>query len=173
MGSGIRVQRSGPRWTRCRRTLTPRTLNPEPCRPWLVSDFSFEQSAAFARTWLPAGQLPAFLDHCESSCGGRLARPGDRTVGRTGRAVLARVGRRGRACERQLTAEQLERIRLSVIEQAGRPELGPVLRPTGDTEAVFARHWPPYKEWSSSLKPRFTTLLFRQPVNVWYPRSIR
>ena len=29
---------------------------------WLVSDFWFDQSAAFARAWLPAEQLPAFLE---------------------------------------------------------------------------------------------------------------
>ncbi len=53
--------------------------------------------------------------------------------------LLARVRRRGRGCERHLTVEQLQRIRQSVIEQAGRPELGPVLRLDGDDpEAVFA-----------------------------------
>ena len=46
---------------------------------------------------------------------------------------------RGRGCERRLTAEQLDRIRQAVREQAGRPELGPVFHAAGDDpEAVFA-----------------------------------
>ena len=53
--------------------------------------------------------------------------------------LLARVLGRGRGCERRLTAEQLDRIRQAVREQAARPELGPVLQAAGDDrEAVFA-----------------------------------
>jgi len=53
--------------------------------------------------------------------------------------LLARVRRRGRQCERCLTAEHLERIRQAVADQADRPDLGPVLRfGSDDPEAVFA-----------------------------------
>ncbi len=108
-------------------------------RRWAVSDFWLEQSAAFARAWLPAGQLAAFLEQHE-----RLRQTAPRPIlivllDAPAERLLARVRRRGRGCQRHLTAEQLERIRQSLIEQAGRPELGPVLRPGGDDpEAVFA-----------------------------------
>ena len=106
---------------------------------WTVSDFWFDQSAAFARAWLPAEQLPAFLEQYE-----QLRRDVVRPklivlLDAPAEELLARVRRRGRACERHLTAEQLDRIRQAVREQAGRPELGPVLRAGGDDrEAVFA-----------------------------------
>jgi len=38
-----------------------------------------------------------------------------------------------------LTADQLERIRYAVVDQAARPDVGPVLRSgSSDPEAVFA-----------------------------------
>jgi 2-amino-4-hydroxy-6-hydroxymethyldihydropteridine diphosphokinase len=105
---------------------------------WVVSDFWFDQSAAFARAWLPDDQLAAFLEQYD--CVRRkvvqpklivlLDAPADQ--------LLSRVRRRGRRCERPLTAERLERIRRAMQEQAGRPQLGPVLHARGDTEAVFA-----------------------------------
>jgi hypothetical protein len=53
--------------------------------------------------------------------------------------LLARVRGRGRECERHLTAEQLDRIRQALREQAGRPDLEPVLRADStDGEAAFA-----------------------------------
>jgi 2-amino-4-hydroxy-6-hydroxymethyldihydropteridine diphosphokinase len=106
---------------------------------WTVSDFWFDQSAAFARAWLPTEQLPAFLEQHE-----RLRR----TVVQPRLIVLLdfpaeellnRIRRRGRECERRITAEQLERIRQTVVEQTSRPDLGPVLHLSNhDHEAVFA-----------------------------------
>jgi 2-amino-4-hydroxy-6-hydroxymethyldihydropteridine diphosphokinase len=108
-------------------------------RRWTLSDFWFDQSAAFARAWLPAEQLPAFLERYESLrptvVQPRLVVLLDSPAGE----LLDRVGRRGRKCERPLTGEQLERIRQTVVEQAARPDLGPVLRiNTDDHEAIFA-----------------------------------
>jgi deoxyguanosine kinase len=108
-------------------------------RSWVVSDFWFDQSAAFARAWLSERQLPAFLEQYEQFRRNvvrpkllvLLDSPADE--------LLARVCRRGRVCERHLTEEQLNRIRHAVREQAARPEVGPVLRADGaDREAVFA-----------------------------------
>ena len=108
-------------------------------RHWSVSDFWFDQSAAFARAWLSADRIDDYMERYE-----RL-RP---TVARPRLIVLLdapaeelldRVRGRGRNCERRLTVEQLERIRHEVAEQAGRPELGPVLRfRSDDQEAIFA-----------------------------------
>jgi 2-amino-4-hydroxy-6-hydroxymethyldihydropteridine diphosphokinase len=107
--------------------------------PFVLSDFWFEQSAAFARAWLPAERLEAYLEQYE-----RLRQ---KVV--TPRLVvlldvpavelLRRVRSRGRKCEQRLTAEQLERIRQAVVDQAARPDVGPVLR-TGsdDPDAVLA-----------------------------------
>jgi 2-amino-4-hydroxy-6-hydroxymethyldihydropteridine diphosphokinase len=109
-----------------------------PCDKWTVSDFWFDQSAAFARAWLPEEQLQAYLDQYE-----QLRRDVVRPklivlLDAPAEELLARVQNRGRGCERRLTAEQLDRIRQTVREQAGRSELGPVLRASGDDrEAVF------------------------------------
>lgn len=104
---------------------------------WAVSDFWFDQSAAFARAWLPAERLGAFLQRYE-----RLRE----TIVQPRLIVLLdapaneltrRIYGRGRECERRLTAAQLERIRQAVIDQAARPDVGPVLRGGDDQDAVF------------------------------------
>jgi deoxyguanosine kinase len=104
-----------------------------------VSDFWFDQSAAFARAWLPVKQLDAYLEQWE-----RLRQTVVRpwlivSLDAPPDVLLARIRLRGRPCERHLTAEQLDRIRQAVIEQIGYPDLGPVLRSAiDDPEAVFA-----------------------------------
>jgi 2-amino-4-hydroxy-6-hydroxymethyldihydropteridine diphosphokinase len=111
-----------------------------PCyNAWTVSDFWFDQSAAFARAWLSADQLPAFLEqyaHLRQN----VTRP--RLVvllDSPAEGLLTRVHERGRACEQRLTVEQLDRIRRAVQEQVGQPDVGPVLRAHGnDQEAIFA-----------------------------------
>ena len=52
---------------------------------WVVSDFWFDQSAAFARAWLPEAQRPAFLEQYERSRAGRGAAEIDRAAGRAAR----------------------------------------------------------------------------------------
>ncbi len=116
-----------------------------------VSDFWFDQSAAFARAWLPAEQLPAFLERVSSELRRDVVRPKLIVLlDAPAEELLARVRRRGRACERRLTRDQLDRIRQACCEQAGRPELGPVLyaarrRPQRPS---WPRSWPPCGEWS-------------------------
>lgn len=95
---------------------------------WSVSDFWFDQSAAFARAWLSEKQQPAYLEQFEAWRHGvprpklivLLDAPADE--------LLANVRRRGRACERLLTREQLDRIRQAVCEQTVGLDVGPVLR---------------------------------------------
>ena len=110
-----------------------------PPEPWLVSDFWFDQSVAFARAWLPAEQLPAFLEEYNRL---RPAVVPPRLIvllDSSAEELLRRIRRRGRRCERHLTAEQLDCIRQAVIEQASRPDMGPVLHAGNDDhEAVFA-----------------------------------
>ena len=99
---------------------------------WTVSDFWFDQSAAFARAWLPEEQLPAFLEQYEQ-LRRKVVRPKLIVLlDAPADELLARVRRRGRACERRLTAGQLERIRQAVREQAAGRTLGPVLHAAGD-----------------------------------------
>ncbi len=106
--------------------------------PFAVSDFWFDQSAAFARAWLPSERLEAFLRQYE-----RLRE----TVVRPRLIVLLdapvdelvnRIRNRGRQCEQRLTAAQLDRIRQAVIDQAAGADVGPVLRGgDDDPNAVF------------------------------------
>ncbi len=93
-----------------------------------VSDFWFDQSAAFARVWLAPEQYARFEARFEAARR-KVVRP--RLVvllESTGRQLHERVLRRGRACERGLTAAALERIAQAVDRQTRRPDVGPVLR---------------------------------------------
>jgi 2-amino-4-hydroxy-6-hydroxymethyldihydropteridine diphosphokinase len=105
---------------------------------WWVSDFWFDQSAAFARAWLPAEQWPPYLERFEH-LRPAVVRPKlivwlDAPAGE----LLARLRRRGRACERDVSEQQLDRIRRAVREQAEQPGLGPVVRAGGDDpEPIF------------------------------------
>ena len=85
-----------------------------------------------------AQQLPVFLDEFRRLLQGvvrpklvvLLDAPADR--------LLARVRDRGRACERPLTRDQLDRIRDAVLDRARQPDVGPVLYARdGDRDAVF------------------------------------
>ncbi len=106
---------------------------------WTVSDFWLDQSAAFAKAWLSADQLPAFLEQY-AQLRQHVARPKLVVLlDAPAEELLARLHQRGRACERQLTVAPLDRIRRAVQEHVGQPEVGPVLRAAGnDREAIFA-----------------------------------
>ena len=115
-----------------------------------MSDFWFDQSAAFARAWLSAEQLPAFLEEYERLRPTVVPPRLIVLLDSPAEELLSRVRRRGRQCERHLTAEQLDRIRQAVIQQAGRPDVGPVLQSaTTTTKRSSPRCWPPCREWSS------------------------
>jgi len=104
-----------------------------------VSDFWFDQSAAFARAWLSAEQLPAYLEQYEQLHRDVLQPKLIVLLDAPAEMLVTRVRGRGRKCEQRLTGEQLDRIRQALREQAGRPDLGPVLHAGGDDqEAVFA-----------------------------------
>jgi deoxyadenosine/deoxycytidine kinase len=107
-------------------------------RSWTVSDFWFDQSAAFAKAWLPPEQLPAFLEHY-AQLRREVVRPKLIVcLDSPAEQLLARVRQRGRACERHLTAEQLDRTGQAVREQALQPDLGPVLHANQpDPESIF------------------------------------
>jgi len=103
-----------------------------------VSDFWFDQSAAFARAWLPAEQLAAFDRQYEQSRPKVLRPKLIVLLDAPANELLSRVRRRGRDCERRITEASLERIRQEVRTQAGLPDLGPVLRiDNDDSEAAF------------------------------------
>ncbi len=101
---------------------------------WTVSDFWFDQSRAFARVWLAGDERSALLDRWQQQSG-EVARP--RLVvlrDAPAETLLARVRNRGRACEQALQETQLEEIRQAILDEAGRPGAGPVLRLSGDDE---------------------------------------
>lgn len=93
-----------------------------------VSDFWFDQSLAFARVWIRPELHGEYLSQFEAARQG-VARP--RLVvllQGTGQELHERVVRRGRPCERGLTAEVLERIAMAIDRQTRVPDVGPVLR---------------------------------------------
>ena len=104
-----------------------------------VSDFWFDQSAAFARAWLSEPQRALFSERW------RLAR--DKIVApklivlldAPVDVLMERIRRRGRRGEKDLSAEQVGRIRQAIIDEASQMGLGPVLRTSGvDSDAAFS-----------------------------------
>jgi 2-amino-4-hydroxy-6-hydroxymethyldihydropteridine diphosphokinase len=93
-----------------------------------ISDFWFDQSAAFARSWLSESQWPGFFERW------RLAR--ERVVqpkllvvlDAPTEALMERIQRRGLHGEQYLNLSQLDRIRQAILDQASQPGLGPVLK---------------------------------------------
>jgi len=106
---------------------------PEWSQPRLtISDFWFDQSAAFARVWLPPEQQDAYRRRWESARTG-VVRPRLIVLLEVpAHRLLQRVLRRGRSCEQDLSEEQLERIYQALLAQATGPDQGPLLRLTQD-----------------------------------------
>lgn len=111
--------------------------NPSDPRYW-VSDFWFDQSAAFARVWLPADRLAEYVERYEQSR--RAVEPPRLLVLLDAPAdqLLDRIHQRARPCERPLAIDALQRIRREVLDACHRPGLGPVLRAVGNPDEVFA-----------------------------------
>lgn len=95
---------------------------------WAVSDFWFDQSAAFAEVWLAADRQEEFR---------RLWREARRGVVRPRLIVLLeapaavlheRMLSRGRPYERTVRADALARIQDAIVAAAAWPDQGPVLR---------------------------------------------
>ena len=133
---------------RCRRQMVPDPFF------WTVSDFWFDQSAAFARAWLPAERLGAFLERYERLRRDGRAAAADRVVGRAGRRVAgSRSQPRTRRASGDLTAEQLERIRQAVIEQAAGPAWARCCVPAATTRRPSSpKCWPRCAEWSRMIR---------------------
>ncbi len=99
-----------------------------------ISDFWFDQSLAFARVWLSPEVYAEFSTQWSRSRR-EVVRPRlivllDVPIER----LVRQVARRGRPCERDLGAEQLERIQREIVSQATQPNQGPLLRLSGDDE---------------------------------------
>jgi 2-amino-4-hydroxy-6-hydroxymethyldihydropteridine diphosphokinase len=103
-----------------------------------VSDFWFDQSLAFARVWLPPDRLKAFRRRWER-LRHEVVRPKLLVLlDAPAEQLWQRVVRRGRRGERDLSQQQLEQIRRSVLAQATQPHQGPVLQLVSDDfEEVF------------------------------------
>lgn len=103
-----------------------------------VSDFWFDQSLAFARVWLPPERLKAFAIRWEHRRRGVVRPKLIVLLDAPGELLLKRVLDRGRRCELGLSRRRLEQIRRSVLEQAGLPDQGPVLKlAAGDWDRAF------------------------------------
>lgn len=105
---------------------------------WFVSDFWFDQSLAFSRAWLPQERLPELVERWAAI---RQGVPHPRLVillDAPAEVLVSRLQARGRPCERNLTEDQLERIRRALLETIGRPDVGPILRlPSDDPEIAL------------------------------------
>ncbi|NQU21839.1 MAG: 2-amino-4-hydroxy-6-hydroxymethyldihydropteridine diphosphokinase [Candidatus Nealsonbacteria bacterium] len=110
------------------RLLAADSADFDPRRQWTVSDFWFDQSAAFAEVWLPADRLEAFLERWHEARA-RVARPKLIVLLEApAEELLRRVQRRGRPGEQTLTAQQLQRIARAIADRANRPDQGPVMK---------------------------------------------
>jgi deoxyguanosine kinase len=108
--------------------------------PWTISDFWFDQSAAFAQAWLTDENFASYMKQYEKL---RLEVARPRLIvllDAPADELLRRVRARGRSCERQLTAEQLGRIQRAVCERTALPEVGPVLRISADEILRYAQN---------------------------------
>ncbi len=96
-----------------------------------VSDFWFDQSAAFARAWLSESQWPLFIERWQEAREKVVAPKLIVYMDAPAEALMDQIRRRGRRGEQYLNPEQLDRIRRSIIDQASQPGLGPVLKTSG------------------------------------------
>lgn len=101
---------------------------------WTVSDFWFDQSAAFADVWLPGSRREEFRQRWRAARANVLPPKLTVLLDVPATALQQRIRARGRPYELGLTVEQLERIRAAILAQASAPDLGPVLRLTYDQE---------------------------------------
>ncbi len=102
-----------------------------------VSDFWFDQSAAFARVWLSAEQFDQF-QRAWSAAKRDVVRP--RLIvllDAPSERLVEQIARRGRRPESRLKVERLEEIREAILTQAEMPDQGPLLRSTDDPDETF------------------------------------
>ena len=118
------LARSDPRWE---------SAEKRPVR-WTVSDFWFDQSAAFADVWLPESRREEFRQLWRAARATVLPPKLTVLLDVPAATLHQRMRARGRPYEQGLTVEQLERIRAAILAQASAPDLGPVLRLTSAQE---------------------------------------
>ncbi|MBN2474983.1 MAG: 2-amino-4-hydroxy-6-hydroxymethyldihydropteridine diphosphokinase [Pirellulales bacterium] len=103
-----------------------------------VSDFWFDQSAAFAEVWLPLPQRQAYCQHWQQLRSGVVRPKLIVLLEAPPEELLRRVRRRGRRCEFGLREEQLGRIQQAIVDRATRRDQGPLLRlAQGDPEQTL------------------------------------
>ena len=99
---------------------------------WIASDFWFDQSAAFARVWLNGKERDAFLEKWQAARE-KVVRPRlivflDPPLER----LVQHVTDRGRPFEQAIDPARLEQIHDSIAVELRKPDVGPLLRLTGD-----------------------------------------
>ena len=114
-----------------------------------VSDFWFDQSAAFASVWLGKDEFGRFHRRWLAARAGVvqpkltvvLSEPKhskQKNGGKPGDWLMQRVRGRGRDYETRLSADVLSRIERAVARQADEPDLGPILRlSAGEPQVVI------------------------------------
>lgn len=99
---------------------------------WTGSDFWFDQSITFARVWLNKEDYPSFFEQWakarEKIVQPRLVVFLDPPMDR----LVDQVVKRGRPFERSLDPTRLEQIHRSIAKELKKPDVGPVLRLSGN-----------------------------------------
>jgi 2-amino-4-hydroxy-6-hydroxymethyldihydropteridine diphosphokinase len=93
-----------------------------------VSDFWFDQSAAFARVWLAPEKFAEFEQRFKVFRGEVVQPKLLVLLDAPAEELFARIRRRARRGENLLTLEQLEHIRQSILRKASMPDIGPILK---------------------------------------------
>ncbi|MHB1038475.1 MAG: 2-amino-4-hydroxy-6-hydroxymethyldihydropteridine diphosphokinase [Pirellulales bacterium] len=102
-----------------------------------VSDFWFDQSAAFASVWLPPDRLEPYLEQFEVARRGVLRPKLLVVLDASSELLVGRIARRGRPYEQQLSPSLVERLRCAIDARTRLPDVGPVLRLAGDAERAL------------------------------------
>ncbi|MGD9126428.1 MAG: 2-amino-4-hydroxy-6-hydroxymethyldihydropteridine diphosphokinase [Planctomycetia bacterium] len=98
---------------------------------WSVSDFWFDQSAAFARVWLDPDEYGPFFEQWQAARA-KVARPRlvvflDPPL----EQLIQQVVDRGRPFEQTIDPARLAQIHHSIRDELQKPDVGPVLRLSG------------------------------------------
>jgi 2-amino-4-hydroxy-6-hydroxymethyldihydropteridine diphosphokinase len=96
-----------------------------------VSDFWFDQSCAFARAWLSESQRPTFFEYWQEARQKVVQPKLIVFLDAPAETLMERIRQRSRRGEEYLSLEKIDLIRQSIIDQASRPGLGPVLKTSG------------------------------------------
>ena len=108
--------------------------------PWVVSDFTFDQTEIFARLWLTGPTLDAFVADCHAAADRLVAPTVTVLLDAPVPVLLERIRQRARAYERPIDADYLERLRSAYDEFYNTHPDRLVVRTADQPTTDLARH---------------------------------